>query len=62
MRKYYPKHLAGQSGWVSNKNWDDHMKAANVTMGRMHFLKGKPRPTNPDSAKGWDIEAAKSAK
>lgn len=61
MRKYYPKHLSGQSGWVSNKNWDANLKQANIAMGRASFKKGRPRPTNPDSAKGWDEEAARAA-
>ena len=57
MRKYYPKHLAGLSGWYSNRDWDNNLKAANVAMGRAAHRKGKPRPTNPDSAHGWDLEA-----
>lgn len=57
MRKYYPKHLAGQSGWASG-NINEHM----VELGRARYRKGLPRPTVEGyGAQGWDEEAARTA-
>lgn len=58
MHKYYPKHLAGQSGWASG-NIGNHM----IELGRKRYLRGLPRPTVEGyGAQGWDIEAAKHVK
>lgn len=57
MRKYYPKHLAGQSGWASG---DIHGQM--VEIGRVRYRKGLPRPTVEGAgAQGWDEEAAAHA-
>lgn len=56
MRKYYPKHLAGQSGWASGDIAEQCRE-----LGRARYRKGLPRPTVEGyGAQGWDAEAAKN--
>ena len=54
MRKHYPHHLKGQSGWASGD-----INAKLIELGRERYRKGLSRPTSNGGPGqiGWDLEA-----
>ena len=56
MRKHYPKHLRGQSGWIgANVSIYESIRQA----GRKAFARGEPRPLR-DRQKQFGFDCAKA--